>query len=87
MTAPGIIISDHARIRMRERRISEQQVIRTINQPDVLKSGTNDRLIAELIANQGNTLRVVYIESQDGPQLVSALVVTAVRIAPRRTLT
>jgi hypothetical protein len=82
-----IIISEHARIRMRERRISEQQVARTINQPDVVKVGAKNRLIAERATSQGNTIRVVYIETQDGPLLVSAVVVTAVRIAPRRIRT
>lgn len=41
-----IIISDHARIRMRERRISEQQVVTTIDRPDVVKAGANGRRIA-----------------------------------------
>ena len=56
-----IVISEHARVRMRERRISEQQVVRTINQPDVVKVGANNRLIAERTTSQGNRLRVVYI--------------------------
>jgi hypothetical protein len=72
---------------MRERRISEQQVVRAVNKPDVVKQGQNNRLIAERTTTQGNILRVVYIEVPEGLQLVSALVVTVVRIAGRRTQT
>lgn len=56
-----IIFSDHALQRMRERRISRAQVVRTINQPDsvIVSRGA---YVAERQTSAGNTLRVVYRE-------------------------
>jgi hypothetical protein len=69
----------HARKRMKQRRISERQVIRTLEEPDMTYP-SKGKLVAERRTTQGNTLRVVYIESPEGPQVVSAVVITAIRI-------
>jgi hypothetical protein len=72
---------------MQERRISEEQVARTLNRPHRVYAGRNDRIVAERDTERGNILRVVYIESTEGSQVVSALVVTAVRMAAKGTRT
>jgi hypothetical protein len=76
-----IVFSGHALQRMRERRISEAQVIRTIDQPDSVVT-SRGALVAERRTAGGNTLRVVYREQAGEQQVISAVVITAIRIAP-----
>lgn len=65
--------SDHARARMIERRISENQVRNTLNNPDRTYPGRGGRTIAERETEAGNTLRVIYIDRPEGPLIVSVL--------------
>lgn len=54
----------HAWDRMRERRVSEQQVERAIANPTQSAPSTDPpgRIVAEYDTTAGNTLRVVYVE-------------------------
>jgi hypothetical protein len=70
-------LSKHARARLRERRISLEQIKRTLNHPHRLER-QGERFVAERDTTRGNVLRVVYTLEQDG----AALIVTAIRISP-----
>ncbi len=68
----------HALKRMRQRRISRRQILRTVTNPDRLYSGYRGRLVAEYTTNEGNTLSVVFEEHEhaDG---ITAFIVTVIR--------
>jgi hypothetical protein len=76
----------HVLVRMRERKIAAAQVERAIANPIRLSPSATvpGRLVAEYETAAGNTLRVVYVEQQRTSGTV-AYVITAVRIAGRRT--
>jgi hypothetical protein len=76
-----VIFSAHALRRMRERRISQAQVTRAINQPDTL-SVSRGLFVAERRTSSGNTLRVVFHEQAGAQQVINAVVITAIRMAP-----
>lgn len=67
----------HARLRMRERFISERQIVNTLEQPD-RSFPSKGKLVAERATARGNTLRVVYVE-QVGPLGLTAHVISVVR--------
>ncbi|MEM6427677.1 MAG: DUF4258 domain-containing protein [Deinococcota bacterium] len=76
-----IIYTQHALERMSERRISQRQVERTLEQPD--KTYPSDgKLVAERVTVHGNTLKVVYSETANGLTITSAIVITVIRISP-----
>lgn len=68
----------HARLRMRQRRVSEQQVARVIDAPDRTGPSVDPpgRIVAERDTAIGNTLRVVYVERDRG---ATAFVLTVYR--------
>ncbi|HET7034074.1 MAG TPA: DUF4258 domain-containing protein [Thermomicrobiaceae bacterium] len=70
----------HARLRMAERRISENQVLHTLNEPDRRYPSYDGRTVAERDTMPGNILRVIYVERLQG-----VLVLSVIRIAPKRT--
>jgi hypothetical protein len=76
----------HVRDRMRERRIAAAQVERAIANPTRVGPSATvpGRMVAEYDTAAGNTLRVVYVEQRRGADTV-AYVITAIRIAGRRT--
>lgn len=65
MTIP-VRISDHARKQMQRRRISRNQVERTISNPDTLTLGQRGRLCAKGLTQSGRTIVVVYAEEMTG---------------------
>ena len=69
----------HARLRMRQRRVSERQVERAIESPTRRQPSTNPpgRIVAERDTAVGNTLRIVYVEREGG---ATAFVLTVYRI-------
>jgi hypothetical protein len=76
----------HAREQMRARKIAPAQVERALANPTRVAPSSRfpDRLIAEFDTAAGNTLRIVYVEQQRAAGTV-AYVITAIRIAGRRT--
>ena len=76
----------HARVRMGERRVSEEQVERAIGNPTRRYPSTDPpgRIIVEYDTTAGNTLRVVYVEipTVNGSE---AFVLTVVRFRRRQT--
>ncbi len=77
MTFEVLRFKPHARERMRQRRISYDQVRRTVNDPHRL-SESRGRWVAERDTAHGNILRVVYTVEPDG----AALIITVIRISP-----
>jgi hypothetical protein len=69
--------SPHALARMRQYRITEEQVLRVLGDPHRLEL-SDDRRVAERDMGQSKVLRVVYTVGPDG----GGLVITAMRIAP-----
>lgn len=82
---PRITYTRHARDQMAERRISDAQVGRIITNPSRRYPSMNPsgRIIAERMTDQGNTLRVVYVEraTEEG---VGIRVITVIRIGRKR---
>jgi hypothetical protein len=68
--------SPHALKRLSERRISERQVLNTINHPSEFRTRPDGRVVADRLTIAGNTLRVIYVLSEQG-----LLIVTVMRIA------
>jgi hypothetical protein len=81
----AIAYDPHARDRMRERRVSEQQVERVIANPTRRFPSTDPpgRVVAEYDTTAGNTLRVVYVEVATAGG-TEALVLTVLRFRRRR---
>jgi len=69
----------HARLRMRQRHVSERQVERAIENPTRSEPSADPpgRIVAERDTAVGNTLRVVYVERDRG---ATAFVLTVYRI-------
>ena len=80
MAFASIEYSQHARDQMQDRRISRNQVERSLRDPDRLRLERN-RLVAERDTAAGNYIRVVYVERLTDHGTV-ALVITAIRIKP-----
>lgn len=78
----NITYSAHALQRMAQRRISAGQVQRTILAPDKATLSPVGTIIAERLTGAGNILRVVYAENSQGTMVISAHVITVIRIAP-----
>jgi Domain of unknown function (DUF4258) len=78
-----VTYAPHALDQMRKRLIGEGQVERTIAQPDRTAPSVRPlgRIVAERVTAAGNTLRVVYVEFDDGAE---AHVVTVIRIRGSR---
>ena len=76
----------HARARMRERRVSEEQVERAIANPSRRYPSTNPpgRIVAEYDTAVGNTVRVVYVEIATS-RGTEAYVLTVLRFGRRRS--
>ena len=66
MAYAGIVYHPHARLRMRQRRISERQVVATVSMPDRRSLGHSGRIVAERTTEVGNTIRVIYEEIDGG---------------------
>lgn len=58
----------HARIRMRERGVSEEEIRKALSEPDSVSPGKGDALIARKVV-QGRHLTVVYRELSPGRYL------------------
>lgn len=73
-----IKLSSHARKRMRQRHISRNQILRTLNDPErAYPSG--DKMVAERSTEAGNVIQVVYVgRSEDHPE-EDAFIVSLVR--------
>lgn len=72
-----IKLSNHARKRMRQRNISRNQILRTLNEPErVYPSG--GKMVAELSTEAGNVIQVIYVE-RSGNYEEDAFVVSLVR--------
>lgn len=72
-----IRLSNHARKRARQRNVSRNVILRTLNEPNrVYQSG--DKMVAERFTEAGNVVRVVYVERVKN-QVEDALIVTVVR--------
>lgn len=74
MAYERIRYTNHARKRMRRRKIGRTQVKRTLNRPDRTYP-SYDKMVAESATAEGNTIMVVYVELS----AAEALVVTVVR--------
>ena len=72
----------HARLRMRQRKIAEDQIGRALAGPDRVTPSHSGRFVAEYDTAAGNTLRVVYEERSGG---MVAFVWTVSRIAGKRS--
>jgi hypothetical protein len=74
-----IKLSNHARKRMRQRNISRNQIVRTLNEPErVYLNG--DAMVAERSTEAGNVVQVVYVEDFEPDPEVDAFIITLVRI-------
>ena len=70
----------HAREQMTLRRISESQVERVVLKPH-RRYESRGRLVAERDTEHGNTVRVVYTEEEGRAQVITAVIITAIRIS------
>jgi hypothetical protein len=70
----------HARQRMEERKIGENQVLRAIAEPDRQYPSHSGRFVAERQTAAGNVIRVVYVEQDNG---ATAFVITVIRMSRR----
>jgi hypothetical protein len=75
-----IVYSDHVRKQIALRKISQHHIERALNQPQKAYQGMGYQ-IAEGQPSGGGTLKVIYREASMGPQVASAHVITAVKIA------
>ena len=66
MTNDRIDYHPHARYQMRQRKVSERQVVAAVQSPDRIGPGHSGRNIAERKSELGNTLRVIYEEWHGG---------------------
>lgn len=74
-----IKLSSHARKRMRQRNVSRNQIMRTLNEPaQVYPNG--DAMVAERSTEAGNVVQVVYVEDFEPDPEVDAFIITLVRI-------
>ncbi len=73
-----IKLSNHARKRMRQRNIPRNQIMRTLNEPELVESN-GDAMVAERSTEAGNMIQVVYVESFEPDPEVDAFVITLVR--------
>lgn len=74
-----IKLSNHARKRMRQRNIPRNQIMRTLNEPELVES-SGDAMVAERSTEAGNVIQVVYVENFEPDPEVDAFVITLVRI-------
>lgn len=73
-----IRLSNHARKRARQRNVSRNVILQTLNEPNrVYQSG--DKMVAERFTEAGNVVRVVYVERVKNQVEKDALIVTVVR--------
>lgn len=73
----------HARLRMRERRISEMQVAEIVENPDHSFS-RGDKRIVQRAMPRGRRIEIVYVEEQI-PNGMAARVITVIRRAGSTT--
>jgi hypothetical protein len=73
-----IKLSNHARKRMRQRNISRNQIVRTLNEPERFYP-SGDAMVAERSTEAGNVVQVVYVEDFEPDSEVDAFVITLVR--------
>ena len=66
MAYTRIEYDSHARLRMRQRRVSERQVTAALTAPNRRFPSHSGRLVVERQTAIGNTLRVVYEELEGG---------------------
>lgn len=78
-----IVFSPNAYRQMRARGVAGRQVAAVLRRPDWFEASPRhpERLVAERRGPDGETIRVIYVEEHE-KELV-ALVVTAMRLAPR----
>jgi hypothetical protein len=69
-----VTYSHHARQRMQQRSVSDQQVRATLAQPDSLRLGNQGRQVAEKSFGPSDRLRVIYIEEFDNGTWCSHIV-------------
>lgn len=81
MATPSFTYTGHALERMRERKISKRQVEKAVLEPH-RQFTSKGRQVAERGTAHGNVLRVVYNAGYSGTEIVSAVIITAVRISP-----
>ena len=74
----NIIYTNHARQRMKQRKVTEQQVAETLAAPDRLEAGDNggDMAIREY---DGREVRVVFKETEEDVYLVFTVIKPRIR--------
>lgn len=70
-------LSNHAWKRMRQRNISRNQILRTLNEPERLYP-SGGKMVAERSTEAGNVIQVIYVE-RSGNYEEDAFVVSLVR--------
>ena len=76
MRYEAVTYHPHARLRMRRRKVSENQTFRALNDPNARFYENGDKRVCEITIPTGATLRVVFVETT--PK--TALVITVIRI-------
>ena len=80
--AGEIEIPDYARLRMDQRKISDNQVRRVLTDPHRVWQSHDGRWVAERDTAMGAVLRVVYLERPEGPLVVTVLRIGQTRLRP-----
>lgn len=76
-----ITFHPHARQQMKARKISKNQVLRALSDPDATRYESRARQVAEVQTQTGTTLRVVFVkQNEPGADEPGALVITVIRI-------
>lgn len=73
-----IKLSRHARKRVRQRNISHNNILLTLNEPERLYQ-SGDKMVAERFTEAGNVIQVVYVERAEHQPEEDAFIVTVVR--------
>ena len=73
-----IKLSNHARKRIRQRNISRNQLLRTLNEPERTYP-SEDKLVAERSTGAGNVIQVIYVERSADYDEEDAFIVSVVR--------
>jgi len=72
-----IVFIAHALERLRDRKISKELVIQTLNEPDSVDTGYLGRKISQKILN-GKLIRVIYEETEDEILVITAYITSKV---------
>jgi len=68
------VLTKHAETRLKQRNISEQEIIEVMRNPDYSFTGKNGEIKLEKKFKEGRKIRVVYIEERGRKKIITAMI-------------